>query len=116
MNCKHLLSFVFLFLFFSRCSIPEINHTAPQINEVDRGSKFCIILPENHSDGYTWQLLGGHDTRVVEHINEVWHGNEKGIYFNFKALSAGQTTLTLMCRRYTDTSDVKQYVVKISDK
>ncbi len=99
----------------TRCGVTEINHPYPEVNEIKTGSKFCIILPENHRDGYTWQLQKGHNPSVVEHVNEVWHGNEKGIYFNFKAVSVGQTTLSLLRRKYTDTADIKQFVVKISD-
>jgi predicted secreted protein len=80
---------------------------------VPAGKQFRINLPEDHSTGYGWQLSQDYDTRLLRHISDVWHGNDKGIDFNFKALSAGQLTLTLVSRKYTDTAATKQFVVKI---
>ncbi|MBL7932245.1 MAG: protease inhibitor I42 family protein [Bacteroidia bacterium] len=97
------------------CNIAEIKNGYPAINTIENGKSFCIILPEDHTKGYNWQLKPDYTKNMVEHVNEVWHGNEKGIYFNFKAVAAGQTTLTFICRKYTDTLDVKRFVVKISD-
>jgi len=93
----------------------EIKKEAPEINQVPKNSKFRIILPENHTNGYLWQLNNDYDQKVIEQLNEVWHGNEKGIYFNLKALSAGQTTLTFVSRKYTDTAEIKFFIVKIAD-
>lgn len=108
--------FIVLVFVLIGCSIPEIKNAFPNVNTVRQGKSFCIILPEDHTKGHTWQLKHDYTKNMVEHLNEVWHGNEKGIYFNFRALAAGQTTLTFICRKYTDTLDVKQFVVKISDQ
>lgn len=86
---------------------------APEINEVKKDTKFRINLPEDHTTGYTWILNQNFDTAVLDNISTVWHGNEAGVDFNFKALSAGQTTLTLVNRKFDDTSDVKHFIVKI---
>jgi hypothetical protein len=43
-------------------------------------------------------------------------GPKKGVDFNFQTLSAGQTTLTLVLRKYNDTIQIKQYVVKIEQE
>lgn len=107
--------FIFLAFVLFSCGVPEIKTAFPGVNLVQKGKSFSVILPEDHTKGQTWQLKRDYTTNMVEHVNEVWHGNEKGIYFNFKAIAAGQTTLTFICRRYTDTLDVKQFVVKISD-
>ena len=98
------------------CGFHEINKESPEINEVQANSKFCIILPEDHTKGYNWQLDQSYDPSVIQQINEVWHGNEKGIFFNLKALAMGQTTLTFVSRNYTDTADIKHFIVKIAGK
>lgn len=100
----------------SACNVTEVTQEVPQINTVEKGKAFRIILPEDHTKGYNWQLSRDYDKNMVEHVNEVWHGNEKGIYFNLRALAAGQTTLTFLCRKYTDTLELRRFVVKISDQ
>jgi len=97
----------------SSCSYHEVKKEAPEINEIPANSKFTIILPEDHTTGYLWQLKQDYDKTVISQINEVWHGNDRGIYFNINALSAGQTTLTFVSRMYQDTAVVKFYIVKI---
>src|SRR5688500_12149946 len=108
---KYLIS-SFILLLFSKCNPLRVKMELPAINEVPAYTKFQIILPEDHTTGYMWQLKHDYDDRVIAPINEVWHGNEKGIYFNLKALASGQTTLTFVSRRYTDTSDIKRFIVK----
>ncbi|PBQ31585.1 hypothetical protein CNR22_07330 [Sphingobacteriaceae bacterium] len=100
-------------LFLGSCSLPKIEKEAPEINVIAPNSEFCIILPENHTTGYLWQLSPTFDEGVVTHINDVWHGNEKGIYLNFSSLSAGQTTLSFVSRKYQDTAEIKHFIVKI---
>jgi predicted secreted protein len=94
------------------CMPPSIEKEAPAVNEVKTGSRFKIVLPENHEDGYTWQLNEDFDKSTLEALSPVWHGQKKGIYFTFKALSAGQTMLTFIKRKYTDTLAVKRFIVK----
>ncbi|MES2681295.1 MAG: protease inhibitor I42 family protein [Bacteroidota bacterium] len=98
---------------FAACRPQVITEEAPIVNEVRAGEKFRINLPEDHSTGYGWQLNPDFDNTVVQHLNAVWHGKEKGIDFNFKALSVGQVTFTLINRKYTDTSGTRFFVVKI---
>jgi predicted secreted protein len=102
-------------LFLSCCGFPQVSKEAPETNELPPNSKFTIILPENHTTGYIWQLSQNYNDQVVRQINEVWHGNEKGIYFNLQTLSAGQTTLNFVLRKYTDTSEVKSFIIKIAE-
>ena len=113
LNFLNLLTLSILITSLTHCALPEVKKVSPEINSVKENSKFQIILPEDHRTGYLWQLSDDYNHTVVESLNEVWHGNEKGIYFNLKALSSGQTTLTFVSRKYTDTSDLKRFIVKI---
>lgn len=98
------------------CRPREVNIASPGINEVEAGKMFRVTLPEEHTSGYTWQFKSeGLNQSVVEELNAVWHGPVKGIDFNFKALAAGQTTLTFVKRKYTDTLTVNSFIVKITD-
>jgi hypothetical protein len=101
--------------FLHGCRYDEIKYEAPQVNTVEAGAKFRINLPEDHREGYLWQLRQDYDRGVVEQLNEAWHGNEKGIDFNMRGRGAGQTTLTFVQRKYRDTSDIKHFIVKIGD-
>ncbi len=105
-----------LLILMSGCTLPQLNKEAPEINTVEKNKKFRINLPENHSTGYLWQLSAGFDKTVAEDLNAVWHGNEKGIDFNFKSGESGETTLTFVLRKHTDTSNVKSFIVKITDQ
>lgn len=113
MKYNKVLILSFLAAFFVKCSDFVLKSEFPVENEVKSGQKFKIILPENHTKGENWQLLQTYDKTHVKQVNEVWHGNEKGIYFHLKALSVGQTTLSFVKRKYTDTLDIKRFVVKI---
>lgn len=112
----HLLILFFSVSCLQFCSLTQIKDESPKINLVKNGSKFKINLPENHSDGYIWQLSENYDKKLIQDVGAVWHGNEKGIDFNLKALSIGQTTLTLFKRKYTDTLNNKTFIVNIIAK
>lgn len=105
--------FIVILFIFTKCGQNEVEKLAPEINEIEISSKFVIKLPENHKTGYLWKISGDFDEKIVENTNSVWHGNEKGVYFHFKALSIGQTTLTFVNRGYSDTSDIKRIIVNI---
>lgn len=98
------------------CSLTPIKEESPKINSVENGSKFKINLPEDHSSGYIWQLSENYDKSLVKDLGAVWHGNKKGIDFNLKALSVGQTTLSFISRKYNDTADYKIFIVNIFNK
>ena len=116
-NFVNLLLLLTIILLLTCCdTIPEIKKESPETNEIEADSKFKIILPEDHTKGATWQIQQNYDPQVIQQINEVWHGNEKGIYFNLRALAAGQTTLTFISRKYTDTLDIKHFIIKIVNK
>lgn len=113
---KNALFFTFLVVFTSFCSENEVKNEYPAINEIKSGTKFKIVLPEDHRTGYNWQLSQDYNTDNIRQINEVWHGNDKGIYFHLQALSIGETKLTFISRKYTDTADIKYFIVKIVNK
>ena len=112
----HLLILIFTVSCFQFCSLTQIKDESPKINLVKNETKFKINLPENHSDGYLWQLSENYDKKLIHDVGAVWHGNERGIDFNLKALSIGQTTLTLIKRKYTDTITNKTFIVNIIAK
>lgn len=103
-------------VFCVSCSLKEIKTEAPGINKIELGNKYRINLPENHSDGFIWQLNEKYDKTIIDNINTVWHGNEKGVDFNFNTLADGQTTLTFVLRKYNDTSQIKHFIVEIRGK
>lgn len=111
-NSKIIIFTLILFI-FSKCSFHEVKNEAPEKNEVKKGSKFKISLPEDHTTGYTWQLSQDFNQKLVYNTNAVWHGNKKGIYFNFEALQTGETVLKFVNRKYTDTANVKSFIIKI---
>lgn len=100
---------------FSSCSYHQIDKEAPAINVVKTGQKFRINLPENHTSGYTWQLSKPEGFDHVSYINSVWHGNEKGVDYNFEAMSKGKNTLHFSLIKYNDTSAVKQFIVEVEE-
>ena len=102
-----------LFLCLQFCSLTVIKEESPKINTVRKGSKFKINLPEDHSSGYLWQLSENYNKTLIQDIGAVWHGSEKGIDFNLKALSVGETTITLILRKYNDTATIKTFIVNI---
>ena len=97
------------------CGDTQASLESPQVNQIEKNTKFCIKLPETHDDGYTWQLKEDYNPSVVQRINEVWHGKKKGIYFHLKTRSMGETTLNFVKRNYTDTSDTKHFIIKIAE-
>lgn len=109
--------FLGLTICLSSCNqIQTVNLEAPKINLVQKSKSFKIILKEDHSKGETWHLKNDYNQQLVAYNSSVWHGYEKGIYFNFNALALGQTTLTFVLRHYTDTLDINTYIVKIQWK
>lgn len=76
-------------------------------------TNFSINLPENHSTGYLWQLKNSYDTHTVEYINAVWHGNEKGVFFNFESREKGKTELIFDLIKYKDTTETKTFIIEV---
>lgn len=111
---KHLYFTLILILVLTSCSDYEtINQEAPKANAVKSGQKFRIILPENHTTGYMWQISNSFDETHIDYINSVWHGNEKGVYYNFIASEKGIATLNFSLIKYRDTSAVKSFIIDV---
>ncbi len=104
--------FILSSLFFLSC-IDQVNKPSPEVNFVEVGKKFYINLPENHTTGYIWQLSNSYDYTKLTYLNAVFHGNKKGINFNFEGLDKGKTTLDFMLIKYRDTSDVKSFIIEV---
>jgi hypothetical protein len=73
-------------LLFAGCRYDRIEDECPHVNEVRAGAKFMVNLPEDHRSGYLWQLSGDYDKKILEQLNSVWHGEARGVDFNFRAL------------------------------
>lgn len=95
------------------CSYSTIKNEAPVENKVAVGERFTIKLRENHSLNESWQLKSDYNHLILEDLGAVWHGNEKGIYFNLKTLSSGDCELNFIKRAYQDTVDVKQFLIHV---
>ncbi len=100
-------------LLFTSCNYKKVDQTAPSINEIESTEKFYIQLPENHTTGYMWQLSNSYDNNTIDYLGSVFHGNEKGVYFNFRGLKPGKTTLNFTLIKYQDTSDIKSFVIDV---
>lgn len=110
---KKIASFLLLPLLVS-CNSVEITKETPDINHVQTLSKFKIILRENHAEGYSWHLNQTYNTNIVNYVNSAWHGDYKGVYFYFKTLSKGKTELTFVKRKYTDTTEIKTFIIEVA--
>jgi hypothetical protein len=100
-------------LLLTACTYQSVEKTLPEINTVRMGEKFRITLPEDHSRKGTWRIMDNFDAHVVDHTSSVWHGNAKGVDFNFKSLSAGLCTLHFVSRHYNDTIAQRAYIVNV---
>ena len=112
----HFLLKILVGIIATSCTLKQIKNESPQINLLEIKQKYKINLPENHSNGYIWQLNDDYDRTIIDNLNTVWHGNENGVDFNFNTLSAGQTTLTFVSRKFTDTGEIKHFIVQIRPK
>lgn len=98
---------------FSCSNSQSISDTAPAENSVAVNTKFNINLPEKHDSGYLWQLRNGHDTGPVDYMSSVWHGNEKGVVFNFEGRTKGKAELVFDLIKYKDTLESKTFIVEV---
>jgi hypothetical protein len=107
-----LFYFPILCLGLTACRYQPINNAFPQENTIKSGEKFCVNLPENHDQHENW-ILQDYSYHSARLINPVWHGNEKGIDFNFIAENKGTDTLTFVLRKYQDTLETRRFIVKV---
>lgn len=80
-----------------------------QVNE-----KVRINLPEDHTDGYTWQLNDTYDKSIIDHYNSVWEGNTNGVMFYFRGTKKGTTVLNFTSRKYDDVRSIKEFTIIIN--
>jgi len=102
-----------LFVLFSCTKSQTITEPSPFVNSIPLNGKFNINLPEDHNTGYMWQLGNTYDGKVVDYMNSVWHGNEKGVVFNFEGKAKGTTELELKLIKYHDTLEIKKFSVEV---
>ena len=107
------LSVFTAFLLVSCDNYQQIGQESPDRNKVESGQKFKIVLPENHTTGYMWQLKQDFETKNIDYIKSVFHGNEKGVYYHFIAGDKGTATLKFALIKYHDTTDVKTFIIDI---
>lgn len=114
---KYLSPILLIFsLFLSvSCNYQELEQEAPEINLVRVNERFRINLPENHLNGEAWQLKKDFNPHFIQELGPVWHGNEKGVDFNLKALASSQTTLCFVKRKFQDTLESRLFIVKIAE-
>ena len=79
----------------------QISDPAKNLEAAAR-NEFKIMINSNPTTGYHWKLAGELDTKVVEFLSNDYKGNEPvmpgsgGVeIWTFKALSAGETEITL---------------------
>jgi len=70
--------------------------------EVIAGNEFKIVIESNPSTGYHWELIGDLDDRVIQFISNDYRASEPVMpgsggadVWVFKAIEAGETTITL---------------------
>ncbi len=110
---KHLLIILIIMLCTISCSYQQAKNEAPLKNIFYSNEKFKITLPENHTTGYMWQLNSQYDSKILDYLGSVFHGNEKGVDFNFKTLKKGTTSVKFTLIKYNDTSDIKQFIITV---
>jgi len=101
---------------FGSCGVKELEKPSPFTNNIKPGESFCVKLPEDHTKAELWGMAQSYNQRVVENVNTVWHGNDKGIYFHFKGKNKGQTQLVFFKRKFADTIEKKAFTVKVSQE
>jgi hypothetical protein len=82
------------------CSAPSLK-PLPDINTVKINAKFIVNLPENHTTGNMWQLSNDYNNDKIDYMSSVWHGNEKGVNFNFETKQTGEAVLNFALIHYS---------------
>lgn len=79
----------------------QVSDSAKQL-EAAAGNEFKIILNSNPTTGYHWEVMGELDTSVIEFVSKNYKADGlqttgsggKDVWI-FKAIAAGETTITL---------------------
>jgi len=92
-----------------------------QAIDIGLDQEFVIALGSNQSTGYGWQesydetmleLVGGQSTYELSEEDLVGAGGIE--YFRFKALEAGETTITLVYKRAWEEESLYQKVFTVN--
>lgn len=94
------------------CRYQPASKPFPETNVFKVGDKLRVNLPENHTNSENW-LLTGSTPQSITLLNAVWHGNQKGIDFNYEAKTAGVDTLRFILRRVNDTIATHQVIIRV---
>lgn len=95
------------------CAYTQADKVSPLVNDIPKGEKFRINLPENHQTGYSWQINNEFDNTVLDYYGSVFRGTAKGVDFNFVALEKGKATVNFALIKYHDTTEVKQFIIEV---
>lgn len=106
---------IILFLLFvlQACSPNALEKQAPAVNEVKTKEIFTIILPEDHREQAYWRTKET-SQKCVEQLNAVWHGNDKGVYFNYIANKTGMDTIQFAKLKQSDTLEKRTYIIQVN--
>jgi len=91
----------------------DVTEQKPFVNTIPLHGKFNITLPEDHTTGYLWQIGTEYNDTVVDYMNSVWHGNEKGVVFNFEGKAKGSAELEFKLVKYQDTIEIKKFWIAV---
>jgi inhibitor of cysteine peptidase len=83
--------------------VPQLQISDPGKNiEVVAGNEFKIIIESNPTTGYHWELIGELDAGIVQFVSKDYRADEPVLIGSggsdvwiFKAVAAGETTITL---------------------
>ncbi|MCX6056966.1 MAG: protease inhibitor I42 family protein [Chloroflexi bacterium] len=98
------ITLVLIFLLSACGSAPDLQVSDSQkVIEVNAGKEFNIVLEANPTTGYHWAIVGELDPNVVGFVkNEYTSTSDPNLVggggvdiWTFKALSAGETQITL---------------------
>jgi predicted secreted protein len=99
---KKVCIFLLLALFLTACNLGS-KPSNPQVKiETSTGREFKVVLDSNPSTGYHWEIVGDLDPDIVEFVSRDYRadkplrtGSGGSDIFIFKAVGAGETTITL---------------------
>ena len=93
---------VLLAVLLTACSLGGKPGNPQVMIEASAGQEFKVVLESNPSTGYHWEIIGDLDKSIVEFVSRdyradkpVQPGSGGSDIFIFKAVAAGETTITL---------------------
>lgn len=99
-------------LIYLGCSLRTANYTEADSGktiEASVGKQFTISLKGNATTGYVWQMAKGTDSKIVKKISDKYTAYNTGRVgsggdhvWTYKAVAAGETTITLNYLRTWD--------------